>query len=371
MKIRVINSVSCMDRAGQETLLMNILRNINRNEFQYDFVCSKTKKGDYDEEIYQLGSNILYLEDKKWIKIKYLSHFNTMIKEYRFFRNHKEYHIYHIHNYHAFSSFLQIIGAKLAGVKNIYLHSHNTNAPHPKLHLLFRFLCNRLKINRLACSEAAARWMYGSKWKEARVIKNGIILDNFRYNSSWRELRKEFGVNDDTLLVGHVGRFNYQKNHKFLLEIFSKIVQKKSNSKMVLIGTGELEKEIKESILNLNLNDKVILAGSRSDVNKWLSCFDVMLFPSLHEGLSVVLVEAQAAGLPCVVSDTNSEEVILTEYIKFLSLELPADQWADEVLAESSRVRRSTTDDLRNKGYDIVETTHVLENMYRRCRLSL
>lgn len=364
-KISIINSVSCMNRAGQETLLMNILRNIDKDKFQFDFLCSVHQKGDYDDEIHELGGRIFYLPPSKLTGIKFFSYIGTILSVYSFLRKNKEYQEFHIHNYHAFSSFLEIVGAKMAGVKKVLLHSHNTSAPHIRLHYVFRSLLNLVSFQRLACSRAAAVWMYGAKADKAVVIKNGIILDEFKYREEWRKnKRKELGIADDVFLVGHVGRFNYQKNHMFLLDIFAEIHQKNKKSVLMLVGKGELFDDVKNKIHDLNLDEAVILAGVRSDVNELLSCFDVMLFPSLFEGLSVTLVEAQAAGLPCVVSDTNSPEVILTECVHFVSLKKSASEWADITISMANNGRLDTTIALQQHGYDIKQSVKKLESIY-------
>ena len=359
-----------MNRAGQETLLMNILRNINRNEVQYDFLCSSSKEGDYDEEIKRLGSNIYYLGDNRLSKFFILRDIYMLFNIFRFFCLHKDIDIFHIHNYHAYSAFLYILGSKMAGVKEIVLHSHNTSAPHPKLHFLFREILKIFKIHRFACSEAAAHWMYGKGCGDVSIVKNGIILQDFTYNEEWRTLRLDFGIEDDVLLIGHIGRFNIQKNHSFLIEVFSEIVKKRPKSKLLLVGRGELESEIRDKVHKLNLKDKVIFAGVRSDVNKLLSCIDVYLFPSLYEGLPVVMIEVQASSLPCVASDNISPEVEITKYVNFLSLDLTKEIWADKVIQMSSMKRDSTHDVIQRSGYDISQTTRFLLSFYSNLKNS-
>ena len=363
-KIHVLNSVSVMNRAGQETLLMNVLRNIDRNEIQYDFLCSSTIKGDYDDEIEKLGSNIFHLSKNCLKKFFILRDLYMLYTIYLFFCKHRDIDIFHIHNYHAFSAFLYILGAKMAGVHVVILHSHNSSAPHPKLHCFFRKVIKNFRIHKFACSRAAAQWMYGDDCDDVVIVKNGIILKDFTYREEWRALRREFGVDESTLLVGHIGRFNVQKNHTFLIDVFSEILKTRKDAKLLLIGRGELELEVKEKVHSLGLDDNVVFAGVRSDVNKLLSCIDVFLFPSLFEGLPVVLIEVQAASLPCVASDTISREAGITSYVNFLSLQLPVSTWADNVLQFSSINRKSTHQVIQKEGFDICETTQRLCDFY-------
>lgn len=364
--IQVIHSVSVMDRAGQETLLMNILRNIDRNKLHFSFLCSSEKVGEYNEEIKQLGGNIFYLK-KCWLhKIKYLNYLGDIYVNYLFFSQHKRaFNILHIHNYHAFTTYLQVLGAKWAGMHTIIVHSHNSNSVHPYLHLCFRNALNYFNINRFACSKVAAQWMFGEKAEKTLIINNGIILDDFSFNKNARiELRKNIGISDDELVIGHIGRFNSQKNHTFPLSIFQEIHKINRQTKLLLVGKGELEESIKKMITKLRLDDSVILLGIRDDIPKLLSCFDVFLFPSLYEGLSVVLVEAQASGLPCIISDTNSSEIKLTENIHMLSLNDPPRIWANKVLEYKNEYRHSKVNQLSEQGYDIKNVSQLLFQKY-------
>ena len=365
MRIRVINSVLIMNRGGQETLLMNVLKNIDKSKFQYDFLCSLHRKGDYDDEIKSLGSKVYLLPYNSLSGKRIIGYFGDVYKYYSFFKNNKDIDILHIHSYHSFSIFIQVLGAKLGGCKRIVVHSHNSNAPHPRLHLVFRRFLSLFKIKKLACSELAASWMYGNSIDGVEVIKNGIILNNFEFNEEWRiNKRKELGISEETLLVGHVGRLDYQKNHSFLLDIFSEVIKLAPSAMLVLVGKGPLENEIRAKIKALNLNDKVLLLGTRSDVNQLYSCFDVFLFPSLFEGLSVVLVEAQATGLQCVISDTNSKEVGLTKCVTFLSLNKSPYEWAQVVVKQATKQHEDTHQEMRKSGYDIVTSTRKLESIY-------
>lgn len=364
--IEVIHSVSIMNRAGQETLLMNIMRNIDLSKVHFSFLCSVNGKGDYDEEISRLGGNLYYLDRLCLHKIKFINYIGDIYTIYRFFSLHRhQFQIFQIHNYHSFNTVLQVIGAKLAGVQKVIVHSHNSNALHPFLHLFFRKILNCMNVERFACSQLAAEWMYGNKADKAYVVKNGIMLKDYVFNNQKRvRLRRHLGFRDGQLVIGHIGRFNYQKNHLFLLDIFEDVHLLDSESRLVLVGCGELESSIRERIKELGLESSVILLGVRTDISDILFAFDVFLFPSYFEGLSVVLVEAQAAGLPCVISDTNSAEIRLTENIHMLSLETPIKEWSDMVFKYKNVLRHDDTNIMRSQGYDIQNTAFVLCHKY-------
>lgn len=367
--IEVLHSVSVMNRAGQETLLMNILRNINRQQIHFSFLCSLPNKGDYDDEIETLGGKIFHLPSNYLQKIKYLNYLGDIYAYFHFFKKHPELQIFHIHNYHAFTTYIQVVGAKLAGVHSIIVHSHNSSAPHKRLHYLFRKLLLICNIERLACSDVAGKWMFGLN-KSYEIINNGIILNSFLYSGDKRKnLRQEWGISDQEYVIGHIGRFNYQKNHSFLLKIFKEIKKLNEHSHLFLVGTGELEEDIKLEVEHLGLNNSVHFLGVKSNVPDLLSAFDLFLFPSLFEGLSVVLIEAQANGLPCLISDTNSSEVMLTPNIQMASLNEPPMDWAKKAILCIRKLKRlNNIDLLRKKGYDINATTDYLSSKYEHLK---
>lgn len=363
--IKVMHAVSIMDRAGQETFIMNMYRNINRNEIQFGFQCSVAGKGDFDDEIKQLGGEIFHLEANR-CRIPFLKYMNDILIQYRFFRKHKEYDVYHIHTYHAFNAWLGIVGAKLAGVPKVVLHSHNTFGMHPGLHKIFRCLLKYMKIERLACSKMAAEWMYGEQeLKRVKVINNGIDAESFVFQPQIRaEKRKELEL-EEHLVIGHIGRFMPQKNHGFLIDIFEKIVEKDNGAVLLLIGTGELQKEIQNQVEQKGLSDKVRFMNVREDIKELLWAMDLFLFPSLYEGLSVVAIEAQAAGIPVLAADTLTKETKITECMQFCSLENSLEEWADKALIMAKEGHKDTLDSIRNANYDMKQNVHVMEEIYR------
>lgn len=361
--IRVLHIVSRMDRAGQESLIMNIYRNIDRTKIQFDFLCSSDKKGDFDDEIRLLGGNIYHLSKK--ITLPHL-HNISIVKGYKeFFSVHDDYDIVHIHNYHAFSVLVQLIGLKLSKVKNIVVHSHNSFAPNPKIHNLSKSLINLFNISRLACSDIAGKWMYGTK--SFRVINNGIQVKNYKFSEYARcKIRDEFGIAENEKILCHIGRFNYQKNHKFLLDVFREILNQSRDYKLLLVGQGELELNIKDYAKSLGIDRNIIFAGVRSDITDILSGSDVFILPSLFEGLGIVMIEAQANGIPIVCSNVIPSEALICENIETISLYAPLEKWAKAV-----RLQADKNHDAENykkviaAGFNIAQTSENITVIYK------
>lgn len=359
---RILHVVSKMDRAGQETLIMNLYRNIDRSKIQFDFLCTNPENGDYDEEIVSLGGIIHILPPKKR-RIKYIDYILSVFSTAKYLRS-LNYDTIHLHNYHAFSSLIWVASAKLAAIGNIILHCHNTNAPRPFLHKVCRPLLRICCINRIACSTDASRWMFGKN--ESKIILNAIDTQKYEFNTKQREiLRNELGLKDSTTAILHIGRFNYQKNHIFLLNVFNAYHLSHPDSKLLIVGKGELETDIKKYISSLGLSDSVKLLGVRSDIPTILSSCDLFLFPSLFEGLSVVLIEAQASGIPILTTTNMSVEAIFSNNVKQMELSQRIGDWADAIEPTIKLGRNiSTSKMVADNGFDIKTVTKDLQHFY-------
>ena len=219
----------------------------------------------------------------------------------------------------------------------------------------------------VGCSKLACEWLFGKgcvERGEARVILNGIDSTLFVYNEKVRlEIRQELGI-EDKFVIGHVGRFVNQKNHTFLLDIFAEICKRRNDAVLLLIGIGELMDSMKKKAANLGIADKVRFVGFRDDRNRFMQAMDSFLFPSLYEGLSVVLVEAQASGLPVFASDSTTSETKYSPYMKFLSLELSASEWANEILKVGCIERKDMTDIIKEAGFEIRTMINNYYNLY-------
>jgi glycosyltransferase involved in cell wall biosynthesis len=362
--IRVLHVVVNMNRGGAETLIMNLYRNIDRSKVQFDFLTCR--EGVFDKEIRELGGIIHRIP-----YINEVGHFNYIKSLNHFFANHNDYTIVHSHLNRM--SGLVVRAAKKNGIRFCITHSHNTGGEGGILAKSYKWYSGLyIPANSdytFACSKAAAEWLFGSKSKEATLLNNGIEPEMFYYSPDIRsKKRNELGIRNNQLVIGHVGRFTKQKNHKFLIEIFAEFVKRKPNSTLLLCGDGVLRRDMERKVSELNLQENVKFLGVRNDIDQLLQAFDLFMFPSLHEGLPVTLIEAQAAGIPCVISAEITKEVDLgINLIKFIQLS-SIDLWIDELekfKAEISKSRRNSTDEaLKNKGYDIKYTANWLEDFY-------
>lgn len=361
-KMRILHIIHAMDVGGAETFIMNVYRNINREKVQFDFLVNDI--GYFDKEIEKLGG-IIY-------KMPYITEvFQLKYSKYltMFFNEHKEYQIVHSHLDQVTGIILKV--AKKCNVKVRIAHSHNTsnsNGIAGKIYKRYiQTMINRNANNYFACSENAARWLFKNNSKKAIVVKNGIDINKFKFNSKKRKsIREELGILEDTHLIGHIGSFREQKNHTFLIDIFNEYVSKYSDSILILVGIGPLEKEIKDKVKKYNLEMKVRFLGLRDDADKLYSSFDILLFPSLHEGLSVAMIEAQASGLNILASNTIDKNSDITENITFMSLDEKADIWSSEINSILERRKTREIDDIiiDKAGYNINKTTKMLEEFY-------
>lgn len=362
--IRVLHSVSNMDRAGIETMIMNYYRHIDRNKVQFDFLCNKIKIGAYDEEIKSLGGRIYRtpgLNPIKWFK------YERMVR--KLLDENPEIKVVHSHN-GAFSLQAQL-AAKKSNIKNRIVHVHGTKIDFNLKLPLKLFYKNFLKLtsnNYWGCGKDAVKYYFGDKVikeNNFRIIKNAIEVDKFLYNEEKRnQLRKQYGI-EDKFVVGNVARFMKQKNHTFIIDLFKIILDKNQNAILMLFGDGELQEDMKNKVKELGIENAVMFMGNVNNVNEMYQLMDVFLLPSLFEGLPVVGIEAQASGLKCFMSDTITDEVAVTDNIKFLNLKNDSlDKWADEILSNINYERRNMSKEIIDAGYSIEVEAKKLQDIY-------
>ncbi|MGL4375178.1 MAG: glycosyltransferase family 1 protein [Microcoleaceae cyanobacterium] len=335
--LRILHVVGGMNRGGIETWLMHVLRNIDRDRFQMDFLVHIDQPCPYDDEARSLGSEIIpcLSPSKPWL---YARNFKRILREKR------PYDIVHSHVHH-FSGYVLWL-AKQAGIPVRIAHSHNDNssveAKAKWLRLLYLTLTewwiSRYATVGLGCGRQAAASLFGSAYERDsrwQILYYGIDLTLFKLEVDRVAVRTELGIPLDAFVVGHVGRFDRQKNHEFLLEIAAEIASREPKMRILLVGDGSLRPEMEQKVIEIGLTDKVIFAGLRQDVPRlMLGAMDVFLLPSLHEGLPLVLLEAQAIALPCVFSDNVTEEVdVVKPLMERISLaRSSASVWAEAVL---------------------------------------
>ena len=357
MAIRVLHIVTYMGRGGLETMLMNYYRNIDRNKIQFDFLVHRKERADYDDEIEAMGGRIYRISRLNPFRISYRKELK------HFFEEHKEYRMIHVHQ-DCLSSVALKVG-KQCGIPIRIAHSHNASQDKNLKYLIKMFYKQSIAkyaTHLLACSKEAGQWMFGGA--DFQILNNAIDAEKYTYNENVRkQLRDEMGILPNELVVGHVGRFFYQKNHEFLIDIFEALT-KKVSCKLLLVGDGELRTKIEDRVQAKNLEDRVIFTGIREDVANLMQAMDVFVFPSYYEGLPVTLVEAQAAGLPCLISDHISSDCKKTELIHQMSLSVSTEIWADKILKLSKLSRKNTCEEIRSAGFDIKENATSLQEYY-------
>ncbi len=345
---------SKMDAGGAETFLMKIYRNLDRSKYQMDFCVSSKDKGYYDDEIKGMGGYIFHSYPKSSGIIKSFKSVRNIVKS----NNYK----YVLRVSQNSMASIELLAAKFGGAKVLAFRSSNSKTMRGGyeniLHAVFRPLLKCISNVKIAPSIPAAKFMFGNS-KKVIILNNGIPLKDFLYDDEYNiRIRKELNISEDTFVVGHIGRFNVQKNHKKIINIFNEIVKKNKNSKLVLIGKGELENEIRNQVSKFDLQDKVVFLGVRDDVNKILSAFNLFLFPSLYEGMPNTVIEAQANGVPCLISNTITEEVKICDNLSMIDLAENDEFWAERCL---SKMPRYTGEEnmllLKEKGYSIEDVT--------------
>lgn len=354
LRILYVNG-GLMHRGGIESYMMNYYRNMNRDLVQFDFIVHGEGKGEYDDEILAMGGRIFHVPTKSKHPLKYKRQLKKIFTE-------SDYKIVHSH-LDAMSAWVLKVAMK-CNIPIRIAHSHNTQ------HLTnnkIKFAINekaRKSINnyanyRCACSCDAAKWLFGTD--DVIYVKNAIYLDKFKFDENIRkEVRNELGLKDEPV-IGHIGRFDYQKNHEFLINSFYNIKKVQKNAKLVLVGDGMLRCDIENQISQLGLKDDVFVLGVRDDAYRLLNAFDVFMLPSRFEGLGIVLIEAQANGLKCIASDVVPDEANAGDNVKYLPLD--AELWTDEYLNMNIE-RNADLPLLKQRGYDIATEAKKLQKLY-------
>ena len=356
---------------GIEALVMNIFRNLDKNIIKANILTSQDETNIYDEEIGRLGG-------KKYVTLeeKYKSPIIRTLRNFRSLkRKIKELNcdVLHLNICHGVAMVYAYL-AKKAGVKYVIIHSHNSNVGEKNRtiknigHIVCKHLFEKYGDKYLACSDLAAKWLYTKKTNEngkVILINNAIDSKKFTFNVKEREkTRKNLNI-ENKFVIGHIGRFNEQKNHKYLIEIFKEIHDIKKDCVLLLIGEGELKQEIIEKVKNYNLLDNVIFYGETTEIPKMLWAMDVFVLPSLFEGKPVVGIEVQAASLKSFLSDTITKTVKLSDYIEYLNKNESPKKWADEILRQDKGYERKDMNKIiEDNGYDIKEVTKQLQDIY-------
>ena len=372
MKYRILYFIDRFKVGGIQIFLDNLLKNIDKNKFECDFLTlDDGKYYDFEQQIINDGGKVYKLKGI-WID-KITDYYNYEKSLKAFFKEHHEYIAIHLNSSSKNYRVLYYAAYYNIPVRIAHSHSSRFQSQSRFKHIFGNILQRKLKeyaTDYFACSDLAAIWMFGKKEYEkgnVHIIPNAIDLDKFKYNVLTREKKRtELGLTQENFVVINVGRFSEPKNHRRLIQIFSQIVSLNQNAKLLLAGTGSLETDIQQFVKQMGLTDKVIFLGFRNDVNELIQCADAFLMPSLYEGFPVTAIEAQASGCPCILSSTITSEAKILDNTEFVSLEKSDSEWARVVLKASGYTtnREKVTATLREKGFDIKELSNRLEEFY-------
>ncbi len=361
--IRIAQIMGKWVGGGVEAVVMNYYRYIDRNKIQFDFICDDDSTCIPKEEIESLGGKVILIPPYQKV-FKYHKELKRVLKE-------GQYKIVHSH-INALSVF-SLCAAKSAKIPVRIAHSHSTsNKKEWKKTLLKNMLRPFSKLfatDYFCCSELAGRWLFGNKtYDQGKVylLNNAIDVDKFKYNEKVRKTkRKELNIKDNEIVIGHIGRFVKQKNHEFLIDIFNEIHKQNKNTILLLAGDGPLKEEIENKVKELELDKFVKFLGQRNDANKLYQVMDAFVLPSLYEGLPVVGVEAQAAGLPCFFSTDMTKETKVLDTTEFIELTESPKDWASLILKKLKSYKRTdATQEITNNSFNIKIESEKLEKKY-------
>lgn len=373
-QIRVLHVLGTTNLGGAESRVMELYRAMNRDNVQFDFLIHTTSEGSYSEEIRNLGGKIYSLPR---FKVYNWPVYHKAVKA--FFEAHTEFVAVHGHMTSTASIYLPIAkrvyrqkGQKLLTIA----HARSAGVDRGIKGKVTRLLRKNLKKKAdycFTCSKEAGEAVFGKKHVAKGMVKtipNAIDCERFAYDEQVRnEVRKELGI-EDMFVIGHVGRFGFMKNHAYLTDVFAELSKQKEKVAMVLIGKGEEEEAVHEKLKKLGLEEKVLFLGNHYDVERYYQAFDYFVFPSVFEGFPGSVLEAQAAGLHCLVSDKVTKEVALTPLVSYRSIQEPPQRWAEEILANEKEVRNRKVDvsSIREKGFDVQGQATLMEEFYRTGR---
>lgn len=366
---KIFYMVYSLTSGGIEKYSINLFKNINKKKYTLDFITKNDRKEFFDDELYSMGGVKIPL-GKKLTKSKICNMFKLFFNAFKVAR--KGYDLAYFNLSSPAAVFKYPLICKLAGIKKIIVHSHNSSEVKVGLggkilNWLGRSYINKISSERFACSDKAAEWMYGYKVANNHnytFVQNGIEVNRYVYNRTTRnKIRMKLGFTDETFAIGHIGRFETQKNHQFLIEVFNQLSKKDINAKLVLIGVGSLKSKIKKLVKEKKLEDRVLFLGEQNKINELLQALDVFVLPSLYEGLPVVGIEAQSAGLKCVFSNTITEEADITGNVKFVELN-NVDSWVNAIEKCKNYIRKNQQKRIVNAGYDMRSTASLVQEKF-------
>lgn len=364
--VRILYFMTELGNGGVEKMVTSFIENMDKNKVHIDIVPQGIKNEEAKKYLESLGCHIYDMPYRQREILKKFLFIRKILK-----KNH--YDAVHVHASVIFD-FLPLIMAKHCGIKSRIIHSHSTTTFKNSYTKRFAQKVSKLILNRyvtdyFACSKQAALTMFGNSSKVKNnliIIKNGIDIQKFKFNIDKRISIREENKLSDKLVFGHIGRFNEIKNHKFLIDIFYEITKLRKDAILLLIGEGKLMEECRKQVNKLGIANRVRFLGVRNNVNEIMQAMDMLIFPSLSEGLGIVLIEAQCSGLQCLVSQAIVDEAMITDHIKKCDLQLPAIEWANRALnmVISENIRENAFVSVAKENYSIESSSKYLENFY-------
>lgn len=373
-RYKVLQVQGGMNKGGVESVIMSWYRNIDTNELQFDFTTCFEEKCPYDDEILERGGNIIYIPPRS--KVGNIRHIYSL---YNCIKKNGPYEAIHSHmNFHGG---VVALAAKIAGNKNIIMHAHNTkddgNGILRKIEIfILRNILLRLSNQLLACGEEAGKFIYGDN--EFKIISNSVDRNIFypidkNTDRKLLDIARNYNLKDE-LIIGVIGRFSTQKNHEFIISIILELIKKNIKFKFVFIGDGELRECFVKEVKRLDLLDKIIMLGLVDNVQEWMNIIDIIVMPSLYEGLPVVVVEAQSSGVKCILSDKITKEVdIGIGLVKFIPIgDEYAGEWANEIIEFSKHKKNLNNELIENalikKGFSLEKNIELMRNIYLKVK---
>ena len=356
--IRVAHVIGRMVNGGVEAVVFNYYRNIDKEKYQFDFFYDTDSTVEPLQELIDMGARFYLIPAYKNVK----EYSNRLIQLFR----ENEYQI--VHSHMNTLNVFALRAAKKAGVPIRVAHNHSTAGKGETkkniLKYMLRPFATIYPTHLAACSHYAGEWLYGKK-REFTVFNNAIDTKKFRYNEEIRlKLRKQLNI-ESKFVIGHIGRFCYQKNQEFLVDIFNEYIKINPNSILLLIGGGEELDKIKEKVNGLNLTEKVIFTGSVTNAYEYYQTMDIFVLPSRYEGLPVVGVEAQIVGLPCLFSDAMTKETKFTKQSEFINLSKSNDLWIQKIDEYKDITRIDNLELAKSSGFEIKTEAKKLEEYYK------
>ena len=368
--VKVLYFVDRMLRGGIQSLVIDWVSRFDKNKIQVDFLLlDDGKKYELEDTLKRLGCGV-YKLNSIWIN-KPLDFFKEAKALDTFFKDHHDYKVVHMHS--TSKNYMVLKYAKKYGIPIRITHSHASDFQtgsniKKRVGNILKSKIIKYSTDFFACSKDAGRWLFGDKIVNSNkfvVINNGVDYDKYKYNVKYRkEIRTAYNIKDSDILIGHVGRFTEVKNHTFMVDVINELIKNNKNYKIMFIGEGILEKQIKNKVNKLGLQEHVIFTGYQSDVSKFLSAFDLFILPSLYEGLGLVLIEAQANGLKCIAtSKTIPNDVNLSQDFKFIELNI--NEWVKNI-KNIILERNDNYSVIKEHGYIIEDSLEKLISIYSK-----